>query len=70
MKYYALFYDANGHNPCGDRSIIQIDGRLTRYNALAIAHEEMTKRKFKSLRLVRANAIRHIPDSYFEGQPT
>ena len=65
MKTYAIFYNANGYSPCGDRSIVQIDGRLSRYNKRAIAMAEKDKRGFHSVRLFNVENLRDIPDNQF-----
>jgi hypothetical protein len=61
MKTYALFYDEYGRNPCGDRSIIQIDGRLNHVNACALAYTECKNRGFHVFHVVKANSILDIP---------
>ena len=65
MKTYAVFYNENGYSPCGDRSVIQIDNRLARYNQLAIAMTEKDKRGFSKFRLFTVNNLRDIPDDQF-----
>lgn len=64
MKTYAIFYDANGYWPCGDRSIIEIDGRLRHDNKVMIALVECEKRGFEKFRLVRAARVLDIPTEY------
>lgn len=50
MKYYAQFYDYNLKGelsePCGDRAVIILDGRMTKANMGAIAACECKKRGY------------------------
>ena len=71
MKTYAIFYDRKGYSPCGDRSIIQIDGRLSRHRKLAIAVTEKEYRGFYHVRLFDVNNLHDIPDNdftYYNGE--
>jgi len=65
MKTYAIFYNKSGYSPCGDRSIIQIDGRLSSFNIDDIALTEQLKRGFDKYSLFHVNNLRDIPDNQF-----
>jgi len=60
MKHWAQFYELrNGSyvEPCGDRQLVFIDGRLSRANMEAIAASECDKRKYDGWRLARGNSL-------------
>ena len=60
MKHWAQFYERRGTDfvePCGDRSIIQIDARLRRDDMRSIATHECAKRKYDGYRLMRGDSL-------------
>lgn len=60
MKYWAQFYNlTNGSyvEPCGDRQLIFLDGRLSRNNMEAIASETCKKRGYNGWRMARGRNL-------------
>ena len=64
MKYYVEFLktiaDGNYWKPCGDRSVMIIDGRLSPENAHAIASAEVVKRGLDDYLITKAESLRDI----------
>lgn len=68
MKYYALFYQMRArkdgsayyHNPCGDRSIIQLDGRWSVDRMMYVAREEAKKRGFVAFDIQRGDNLLNL----------
>jgi hypothetical protein len=60
MKYWAQFYELRSGSyvePCGDRQLVFLDGRLSRANMEAIAAEQCLKRKYDGWRIARGNHL-------------
>lgn len=64
MTTYCFFYDKAGYRPCGDRSVITIDGRLSSQNVHNVAYHECKARGFTEYRVVRAQNLRDIGEEY------
>ena len=63
MRYYSIFYNRTGdtyRKPCGDRSVIIIDGRLKFFRVMNIASEECAKRGFDCFTIQRAESLRNV----------
>ena len=65
MKYFAQFYVVQGTTPhqvfytepCGDRQMIQLDGRLKHGRMREIAAQECSKRGYAGFRLFKADNL-------------
>ena len=70
MKVYAQFFNmSRGTWPdfkedskrlieaCGDRSVIQVDARLTDCNIRQIAHDECIKRKYLAYQIMKGSSL-------------
>jgi hypothetical protein len=63
MRYYAVFYistESGYRNPCGDRSLIIIDGRLKFFRVMNIARETCSERGFDCFSIQRAGSLRDV----------
>lgn len=68
MKYWAIFYEyrtcEDGSHfwwePCGDRKLIQIDGRLSVMNMDRIARDECKHRGFDGYQIHRGTSLLNL----------
>jgi hypothetical protein len=61
MATYAEFFQVNLTGElapaCGDRSVIRLDGRNSRFNQEKLAEEECRKRKYVAWRLIKGESL-------------
>jgi hypothetical protein len=60
MKHYAIFYqlrDGRYVEPCGDRKIVRLDGRLSYANMKALAHDVGKQRGFDAYTVERGQRL-------------
>ena len=60
MHWYVLFYK-DGREACGDRSVIQYDGRMAHWRVREDAAREQTRRGYDDFSIHRAANLRDIP---------
>lgn len=73
MKWYAVFYkrvpaqseriesdQITYRHPCGDRSLIRIDGRLRHFKAVTIARDTCKQRGFDCFSLQWVDSLRDV----------